>query len=405
VNPHAAAPRRVLAVALPVCLAGVVAAFAAALSYASTAHSATDVAAVATLFLGMVLAERYPVPVEGMDAGGVTLGFVFALAAIVLYGWQAGVLIAAGGVTVTHLLARRPPLRVAYNGSMFALSALAAGLAIQPIHESSAGALLARVAVSALLYNWVVNLVLVSAVLAADSGRSFRELVRANARQTTGPFALMASAALMLVVLWERSPALSIALVGPLLAISLYQRSTFRAMRAMRLALTDPLTGLGNHRQFHERLQLELARAEHEGLPLGLCLVDVDDFKRVNDSFGHPAGDGVLSHVGGRLRQGGESFRLGGDEFAVLLPGLDEEAALGVAQSIVERIRAEAVEEVGAVTVSAGVAAYPLQGAGRDELIRLADDALYWAKEHGKDRARSYAPATLELARLARLAS
>ena len=74
----------------------------------------------------------------------------------------------------------------------------------------------------------------------------------------------MASAALMLVVLWERSPVLSVALVGPLLAISLYQRSTHRALRAMRLALTDPLTGLGNHRHFHERLQRELLNAEEQ---------------------------------------------------------------------------------------------------------------------------------------------
>ena len=70
----------------------------------------------------MVLAERFPVPVEGVDAGGVTLGFVFAVAAIVLFGWQAGVIVAAGGPTVTHLIGHRPLLRVAYNGSMFALA-------------------------------------------------------------------------------------------------------------------------------------------------------------------------------------------------------------------------------------------------------------------------------------------
>src|SRR5207248_578002 len=194
----------------------------------------------------MVLAERFPVPVEGMDAGGVTLGFVLAVTATVLFGWQAGVLIAAGGPAVTQLLGRREPLRVAFNGSMFALSALGGGL-----------------------------------------------------------------------------------------AIALYQRSTFKAMRAMRLALTDPLTGVGNHRRFHERLQRELAKAEQTGETLGLCLIDVDDFKHVNDRFGHPAGDCVLSEVAARLRQGGDSFRLGGDEFAILLPGLDEDAALQVAQSLV----------------------------------------------------------------------
>src|SRR5204862_3807499 len=131
----------------------------------------------------------------------------------------------------------------------------------------------------------------------------YLQLMRTHIRATIVPFAFMASAALMLVVLWERSPVLSVALVGPLLAIALYQRSTHRALRAMRLALTDPLTGLGNHRQFHERLQRELLAAEEASLPLSLCLIDVDDFKRINDHYGHPAGDRVLSQVATRLRQ------------------------------------------------------------------------------------------------------
>ena len=388
----------------PVCVAGVATVVAAGYSYASTPHSVGDVAAVVALFAGVALAERFPVPVEGIDSSGVTLGFVFAVAGILLFGWAAGVLIAAGGPTVAHLVGRRPPLRVAYNGSMFALSALAGGLAIQSIHENSIYGLLARLTVCAFLYNWVVNLVLISAVLAVDSGRSFFKLVWMNVRQTTAPFALMASAALMLVVLWERSPALSIALIGPLLAIALYQRSTFAALRAMRLALTDPLTGLGNHRHFHERLQRELTQAERDCATLSLCLVDIDDFKRINDRYGHPVGDRVLGQIAARLRQGGESFRLGGDEFAVLLPGLGERDAVAVARSIVDRVGAAELEQVGEVTVSAGVATFPVQGVGRDELIRLADSALYWAKEDGKNRVRTYETTTLELTQLQQLA-
>src|SRR5262249_54406933 len=209
---------------------------------------------------------------------------------------------------------------------------------IERIPETSVGTLILRLVVCAFVYNWIVNLVLISAVLSASSGKSFVSLISRNARETTAPFALMASAALMLVVLWERSPALSIALVGPLLAIALYQRSTFAALKAMQLALTDPLTGLGNHRHFHERLQRELSVAEHEKKPLSLCLVDIDDFKHINDTFGHPVGDRVLGQIAARLRQGGESFRLGGDEFAVLLPGVDPATAMGIARSIVERV-------------------------------------------------------------------
>jgi diguanylate cyclase (GGDEF)-like protein len=395
-----AVPSRVLALVAPVCVAGAATVVAAALSYGRGTHSAADVASLAALFAGMVLAERFPVPVEGVDAGGVTLGFVFAVAAILLFGWEAGVIVAAGGPTVTHLVGHRPPLRVAYNGSMFALAALAGGLAIQPLRETSVGWLIARLVICAFVYNWVVNLVLISAVLAVSSGKSFVSLIWDNAKQITAPFALMASAALMLVVLWQRSPALSLALVGPLLAIALYQRSTFAAMKAMRLALTDPLTGLGNHRHFHERLQREIAAAEQSRMPLSLCLVDIDDFKHVNDRYGHPVGDGVLGQIATRLRQGGESFRLGGDEFAVLLPGLDAKAAVSVARSIVERVSAARIENVGPVTVSAGVATFPLEGAGRDELIRLADSALYRAKEDGKNRARTFEPSPAELGQL-----
>lgn len=394
---------RVLAVVAPVCLAGAIAAVAGVYSYATGQHTLGDVAALAALFAGMSLAERFPVPVEGIDSGGVTLGFVFAVSSIVLLGWEAGMIVAAGGPTVANI-GRRPPIRIAYNGAMFALSALVAGAAIEHVHGSSVGALVLRLAICSFLYNWVVNLALISAVVAADSGRSFFRIAWENLKQTTAPLALMVSAALTLVVLWQRAPALSLALVGPLLAIALYQRSTFKALRAMRLALTDPLTGLGNHRSFHERLQRELATAEHVGTTLGLCLVDIDDFKTINDSHGHPVGDAVLGQVASRLRQGGEAFRLGGDEFAVLLPGHDEMQAVGVARSIVERVGAIAIDGVGPVTVSAGVATYPAQGVGRDELIRLADSALYWAKEDGKNRARSYESAALLLANFEQVA-
>ena len=251
----------------------------------------------------------------------------------------------------------------------------------------------------------VVNVVLISAAMALSTGHRYVPLIRSNVRATIVPFAFMASAALMLVVLWERSPVLSSALVGPLLAISLYQRSTHRALRAMRLALTDPLTGLGNHRHFHERLQGELQTAEEHATSLTLCFVDIDDFKNINDRFGHPSGDRVLSQVAGKLRQGGEAFRLGGDEFALLFVDHDEETALAAASSIVERIRALDLDHIGSVTASAGLATFPVQGHGRDELIRLADSALYWAKEHGKNRVRLYRPDVVELSELKRLAA
>src|SRR5207253_11089891 len=168
------------------------------------------------------------------------------------------------------------------------LPATAPGALVSPFSgQQGASGVLSRIGVSASA-QYGVNLILITAVIAVTSLRSIFRLGRFNVRRTIVPFSLMASAALMLVVLWQRSPFLSVALVGPPLAIQLHQRAIVRALRAMRLALTDPLTGLGNHRHFHERLERELAQAHERGLPLTLCLVDVDDFKRINDRFGHP---------------------------------------------------------------------------------------------------------------------
>src|SRR3954447_7824270 len=397
----AAHPPRLLVAVVPVCAAGAITLLWAAVGFASTPHSSASLLGLAALLAASMFAERFPVPVEGADAGGVSLLYVFVVATAVLFGWEAAALLAAIG-TFTQLLQHRPLMRVSYNAAVFGGGAAVAGLSIGWFGRQDTGELLAAVGVAALLDYWV-NLLLITLVVAVHSKRSFVTLVRTNIRATILPFALMASAALMLVVMWQRSAVLSAALVGPLIAISLYQRSTFRELRAMRLALTDPLTGLGNHRHFHERLQRELVAAEAEGAPLSLCLIDVDDFKRINDDHGHPTGDRVLSEVAARLRQGGEAFRLGGDEFAVLLPHYDAENSLSTATAIVDRLCEMEIVRGERITISAGVATFPVQGVGRDELIRLADSALYWAKEHGKNRVRAYRPEAVELAELKNL--
>jgi diguanylate cyclase (GGDEF)-like protein len=405
VSSQAVTSRRLNALILPVCLAGLGVLSAAAYVFATTEHSARALISLAALTAAATLAERFPVPINAETGGGVTsLTFVFAVAAIVLFGWAAGALLLLAATAIVQLAQHRPLQRISFNVAVLALVALAAGVLIAPIQGESVGAVIARVVVAATADN-IVNIVLISAAIALSTNQPYLKLMKTHVRATIVPFAFMASAALMLVVLWERSPVLSVALVGPLLAIALYQRSTHSALRAMRLALTDPLTGLGNHRHFHERLQRELLNAEEQARPLTLCLVDIDDFKRINDRFGHPSGDRVLSQIATRLRQGGEAFRLGGDEFALLLADHDEAPALTAAESIVERISTVDFDHIGQVTVSAGLATFPVQGHGRDELIRLADSALYWAKEHGKNRVRFYRPDIVELAELKRLAS
>ena len=396
-------PPRLAAVVVPVYAAGIAVAAAAAGSFATSPRSVATLAGIAGLLVASTLSERYPVPLDGIDAGGVSLGFVFCVGTIVLYGWAAGVIVAFAA-PIMHLIEHRPPIRVAYNASVQAIVAAAAGFAIEPLAGTGALNLVAAIVVAASVH-YSVNMILISLVIAASARKPFNAVIHSTLSVTMLPFALMGSAALILVVLWERSPLLSAALVGPLLAIALYQRSTFRELRAMRLALTDPLTGLGNHRHFHDRLERELADSQAQAHPLSLCLVDIDDFKRINDRFGHPGGDRVLAQLATTLRQGGEAFRLGGDEFAILLPGRDEEGAAIAAQAIIGRIAEYDLDPAVTVTVSAGIATVPDDEIARDELVRRADSALYWAKEYGKDQVRVYRPDVLEIAELKRLAA
>jgi diguanylate cyclase (GGDEF)-like protein len=403
VNPRGVLPARLWVVVGPVWIAGLAAVLVAVGRFAADPRSARDLAGIASLLVVSMLAERFPVQIHGVDAGGVSLGFVFAAATVVLFGWEAAVIVTFAAPAIVQVLEHRPPVRVAYNASVFALGAVLAGLLIWPIDSTTPAGLLAAVFI-AFAAIFFVDWLLINGVVALHSRRSYPSLLSATLKQMAVPGALMASAALMLVVLWQRSPFFAAALFGPLVAIALYQRSQFRELKALRLALTDPLTGLGNHRHFHERLQRELLDALDQSSPLSLVLVDIDDFKSVNDQHGHPAGDRVLSQVAARLRQGGEAFRLGGDEFALLLPGLDSPQAHSAAQSVIGRISHMELE-YGKVTSSAGVATFPSQGVARDELIRLADSALYWAKEHGKNQVRVWRPDVVELAELKRLAA
>jgi diguanylate cyclase (GGDEF)-like protein len=382
-------PPRLLLVA-PVCGAGLTILLTAAISFAAAPLSLGELAGPLALLVASTAASRYPVANEGAECSGITLSFVFATSGIVLFGWDVGILIAAAAPAAMQLLDRRPLERVAYNASVLVTGAAVAAGLVAFVDGSGVPHMVAQVLVSAAA-QYTVALVLVSAVVARSARRAFASLVESSARAAIVPFALMSSAALVLVVLWERSPLLSAALVGPLLAISFYQRSAYQALSAMRLALTDPLTGLANQRSFQERVQRELVRAEARNVAFTLCLIDIDDFKRVNDLFGHPVGDNVLAQVGARLRQNGEVFRLGGDEFALLLPARSAEEAFPVAQSVLSRIAALDLGHVGPVTASAGIASFPAQAFDRDELIRLADSALYRAKKQGKNRAATFA--------------
>lgn len=163
--------------------------------------------------------------------------------------------------------------------------------------------------------------------------------------------------------------------------------------RYMELAFTDSLTGLYNARYFWSQLALQMQMAKRHGAPLAILVMDVDNFKAFNDTFGHQEGDSVLSRMGkvmiASVRADDVPCRYGGEEFAVILPG----SHYGQAMAVAERIRASVEHELFMprsgeavhVTVSIGVAEY-IVGQKPSELVRLADKALYQAKAQGKNQ-------------------
>lgn len=161
------------------------------------------------------------------------------------------------------------------------------------------------------------------------------------------------------------------------------------------LAMRDHLTGVYNRRAFDERLAEEVSEAVRHGNALSLLVLDVDRFKRVNDTFGHQAGDRVLTEVARRVLAGtrtGETLaRVGGEEFGLVLPHTSAEGAAVVAERVRRLIAGNPFPAVGTVTVSLGVA--DLAGAGDAEsLFRNADQALYEAKQAGRNRVAVRAP-------------
>jgi diguanylate cyclase (GGDEF)-like protein len=167
-----------------------------------------------------------------------------------------------------------------------------------------------------------------------------------------------------------------------------------------RRSRTDPLTGLWNRHHFGEHLQRTLNEADRYGTPVSLVLVDIDHFKRVNDTWGHEAGDSVLKQVAKILQDGVRSVdicvRYGGEEIGLLLAQTDSEHAVEVAERLRARICAQPIRHGAAdiaVTASFGVATYPETVKVRDQLFPASDKALYIAKHEGRNRVRAK-PAT-----------
>ncbi len=178
-------------------------------------------------------------------------------------------------------------------------------------------------------------------------------------------------------------------------AVSLANARMYGRMEEM--ATTDGLTGLVNHRSFQERFSEMLARAERTSGKQAFLLTDIDHFKKVNDTYGHPIGDAVLRGVAqvvqNCVRKVDVAARYGGEEFGIILEGTDHQGA----RQLAERIRAEVQKQVFqsdkgsfSVTLSLGISVYPDDARDKAGMVSLADQALYFAKHNGRNRAVSW---------------
>ncbi len=156
------------------------------------------------------------------------------------------------------------------------------------------------------------------------------------------------------------------------------------------LSVTDWLTGLKNHGYFFDRLSEELERSRRYDRPLAVIVADLDDFKSINDAYGHSSGDAVLRTIGEifrtQLREVDVACRIGGEEFGVIMPETGSDGVIRVSERLRHAAMTASVPGVGSVTISLGAAVFPDHAEVRDELVDAADQALYVAKAQGKNQ-------------------
>ena len=187
---------------------------------------------------------------------------------------------------------------------------------------------------------------------------------------------------------WQDNEVMLMMTVADQMAVAVNHARLFLQMQQQ--ALTDGLTGCFNRRFFEIQLERDLHLATRMRQPVSLILIDIDHFKRVNDTHGHDAGDAALRILASELREEvrgvDTAARYGGEEFAIILPQAGPEGAFAVAERLRTRIERTEVPGVGTITASLGIATFPLHASSRDLLVTAADRALYQAKRTGRNR-------------------
>jgi diguanylate cyclase (GGDEF)-like protein len=342
----------------------------------------------------IVVGEIWPIITPGRTGQDSPVASVtFSFAVLIFWGLPVALLLRAASTLVVGLAERKALKRSAFNAAQVTLSLAAAGLVMMAfnVHASPArpwdpeGPRLYVVVPAALAYFAVKFLLVTSAVALHERTPLLKTLRAALPYQAFVNLVLLATAPLVAVVMSVHSALLVLLFAFPLAAI--YVNAAMSVQREHQ-AHHDELTGLANRKLLIRRVNDALAQAARSQTTVGFLLLDLDRFKEVNDTLGHPVGDRLLRFVAQRLthsvRPGDMVARLGGDEFAVLLPSVKEASG---AREVAARLRAAVSEPIRMdgmsfdIEASVGIALYPGDATGFEQLLQHADVAMYLAKE------------------------
>src|SRR3984885_5843440 len=342
----------------------------------------------------IVVGEIWPIITPGRTGQDSPVASVtFSFAVLIFWGLPVALLLRAASTLVVGLAERKALKRSAFNAAQVTLSLTAAGLVMMalgvyasPANPWDPEAHRLWVVVPAGLAYFAVKFLLVTSAVALHERTPLVKTLRpALPYQAFVNLVLLATAPLVAVVMNTHSALLVLLFAFPLAAI--YVTAAMSVQREHQ-AHHDELTGLSNRKLLIRRTNDALARAARTDATVGFLLLDLDRFKEVNDTLGHPVGDRLLQFVAHRLthsvRPGDMVARLGGDEFAVLLPSVKEAAA---AREVAARLRAAVSEPIRIdgmsfdIEASVGIALYPGDATGFELLLQHADVAMYLAKE------------------------
>jgi len=225
--------KQALPVVLPVAAAGAAATVAAIFELVGNQPGGSTLAGLAGLLLASLLAEAFPLPIEGVTVSTTSLAIVFIVATAAIYGWAEAAVVGFLTIALVETTRRRPPVRAVFNTGLYVSAGVAAGLAAGPWRNGNLASIVLAGFLGAAAF-YVVNMLLLAGVIARVQMTGYVSTFRGHVETTALPFLVIASLTVTLVVLWDRSPFVSLVVVGPLITIALYERWLHRALERLR---------------------------------------------------------------------------------------------------------------------------------------------------------------------------